>query len=283
MLRRTAAPSDEAIHEARKSVKKVRAIVELIDAAGGQGADGIAVRLRRVNHTLSRLRDADAMSEILGKLRERTPSLISEHTFARVRRRLTVHKKAAIAAAKRDGTWHDVDRQLRKARRAARRISLGTRGIRTLALGIRRSHRLGRKAMTRARKRQTAEDFHEWRKQIKALWYQLRLMEICGKRVSRDVGALHRAETWLGDDHNIVVLCAELAKDASICGGMVDLDRLRVAADRYQCRMRTQAINAAAGIYGRKPKQYVRALKRAWKSARRGATDSGTKSDRRAA
>ena len=31
--------------------------------------------------------------------------------------------------------------------------------------------------MARARKGQRAADFHEWRKQIKALWYELRLVE----------------------------------------------------------------------------------------------------------
>jgi CHAD domain-containing protein len=35
-MRRSTPPSDEAVHEARKSVKKVRAIVELIDADGGR-------------------------------------------------------------------------------------------------------------------------------------------------------------------------------------------------------------------------------------------------------
>jgi CHAD domain-containing protein len=275
LLRRTTPPPDEAIHEARKSIKKVRAIVELVEAGDGRLSSGVGKRLRRVSRTLSRLRDADAMSEILTKLRKKNPLLISEHSFARMRRQLASHKKAAKDAAARDGAWEKVDRELRKARRAAKGLSVAHRGFRALAPGIDLTHRRGRKAMTRARTRQRAEDFHEWRKQIKALWYELRLLEVCGKSVRRDVRALHSAETWLGDDHNIVVLCAELSKDPSVCGGMADLDRLRVAADRYQCELRRKATATAAGIYRRQSTKYVRALSRAWKAARRRHAKAG--------
>src|SRR3981189_1948536 len=84
-LRRTSPPSDEAVHEARKSVKKVRAIVRLIEAAGGRGIGKSKKQLRTVNRTLSRLRDADVMIESLAMLRHDYPHLLSEHTVARVR------------------------------------------------------------------------------------------------------------------------------------------------------------------------------------------------------
>ena len=111
---------------------------------------------------------------------------------------------------------------------AAKRWSPAHRGFRALSPGIAVTHRQGRKAMARAQKRQDAPDFHEWRKQIKALWYALRLIEYSSRAIRRDVSVLHRAETWLGDEHNAVVLCAELSKDAAICGGPVALDRVQI-------------------------------------------------------
>src|SRR4051794_7821019 len=57
-LRQSALPGEEEIHTARRSVKKVRAILRLIDSADGRGLQGAARRLRRVNRTLSCLRDA---------------------------------------------------------------------------------------------------------------------------------------------------------------------------------------------------------------------------------
>jgi hypothetical protein len=267
-LRRTTPPRDVAILEARKSVKKVRAIVQLIKDDDGRLAGGLK-RLRTINRRLSELRDADAVVGILATLRSRNPRLFSEHTFARVRRHLLARKQAAMEAAERDGTWKKVGKELRKLRRAAKRWRPTHRGFAALAPGIRVSHQRGRKALARARKRHRASDFHEWRKQIKALWYELRLVEGRTQSIRRDVRALHLAATWLGDDHNVTVLCAELSKRPSICGGPEDLVRLRLAADRYQRDLRKKSIHGAQRIYVRAPGDYQRGVKRAWKAWRR--------------
>jgi hypothetical protein len=214
---------------------------------------------------LSRLRDADAMIEVLTKLRDHDARLFSEYTFARLRRRLLSHKRSTRESVGQDGAWKQVDRQLRKLRRAATRWRPAHRRFGALAPGIRAAHRRGRKAMARAQKTQRATDFHEWRKQMKTLWYHLRLLEACGPVIQRDVAALHRAESELGDDHNIAVLCAELSRDASVCGGPIALSRLRQAADRYQCELRRKAVTSVQRIYARTSGSCVRSLKRAWK------------------
>ncbi len=282
-LRRTSPSRDEAVHEARKSVKKVRAILQLVKTDDGSGLAKSQNQLRVVNRALSRLRDTDVILETLAKLRARNPQLFSEHTFARLRRRLAAEKRRAYDTAQRKGLWKKVDRELRNLRRAAKRWHSAHRRFGALAPGIRRTFRRGRTAMTRALTRQTAADFHEWRKQLKALWYELRLIDACSRTVHRDVAALHRAETLLGDDHNVVVLCAELSKDASVCDGAVDRKALRLAADRYECDLRERAVATVQRIYERTPRDYVRTVKRAWKSWQRTRTVRRPKRSRRAA
>lgn len=277
-LRRTSPPRDEAIHEARKSVKKVRAIVELIEADDGRGLAECQKRLRKINATLSQVRDADAMLEILTKLRSKNPHLFNEHTFARMRRRLSSHKQESVKAAQNGGAWQKVDRELRKLRQDARRWQPTHRRFGAIAAGIRVTYGRGRKAMARARKRQRAADFHEWRKQVKALWYQLRLIEGCSPGIHKDVGVLHRVK-WLGDDHNVVVLCAELSKDTSFC----DLEGLRSAADRYQCDLRRKAIASSKPIYAPTPGNYLRRVERAWNAWHRRKKTGNTRRSERAA
>jgi CHAD domain-containing protein len=259
-LRKADPPHDDAIHEARKSLKKVRAVMEIVAADHGRGLAGCQKRMRKVNRTLSSLRDADAMLAILSKLKQTYPRVFDEHTFARVRRQLASHKQVAMKAARDGGAWKTVDRELRKLRKRAARWRPRHQGIGALAAGIRATYRRGRKALALARRQQRAEEFHEWRKQVKALWYQLRLVEQCSRDIGRDVRVLHQAEAWLGDEHNVVVLCAELSKDASLC----DVANLRHVGDRYQCDLRRKAIAAAARIYKKKPGPYVRAIKREW-------------------
>jgi CHAD domain-containing protein len=278
-LRKTSPPHDEAIHEARKSVKKVRAIADLVAADDGRGLAGCLKRIRKVNRTLSRLRDADAMLEILAKLRKMHPQTFDEHTFARMRRRLTASKQTMMKTAEEGGAWKKIDRALRRLRRDARRWQPTHRRFGAIAAGIRQSYRRGRKALARAKERQDAADFHEWRKQMKSLWYHLRLIAWCHRGIGADVRVLHQAETWLGDDHNAVVLCEELSKGAPLC----DLERLRRAANQYQCDLRQKTIAKASRIYSRTPRRFVRHLEAAWDARKRRSTKVHTRRRRRAA
>ena len=264
-LQRTNPPRDETIHEARKHVKKARAIMDVVEADDGGGLAGCRKRLREANRTLAGLRDADAMFRMATKLRDENPGLFSEHSFVRVRRLLSSHKREAMKTAQEDSAWKEIDRQLRRVRRSAKRWRPAHRQFSALAAGIRMTHRLGRSALGRTKRRQRAADFHDWRKHIKALWYQLRLLERSGPDVRKDARVLHQAETWLGEDHVVVLLCEELSTDTSLC----DLTRLRAAADRYQCDLRRKAIARTAPIFARTSAQYVRRIKRAWKGWQR--------------
>jgi CHAD domain-containing protein len=258
-------PRDAPVHEARKSVKKVRAILQLIDDDQGGGLNGDHRSLRSVNRTLSDLRDADVLMETLAKLRAKHPHVMNEQAFARARRLLAARKRAAAEAVQGKQTWKAVDRKLRTVRRDAKRWQPDHPGAGALKRGIRAAHQRGRTEMKRAQKEQTAATFHGWRKEMKALWYALRLIEQSDSRVRRDIRALHRAETLLGDEHNLVVLCAELSSEGTICRGPLDIDRLRLAADHDQCRLREKASARIRYIYQRRSGAYARDIARLWK------------------
>lgn len=263
-LRKATPPGDEAIHEARKSLKKVRAVVDLVAADDGRGLADCENRVRRINRKLSGLRDAEAVVAMLTKLKKKYPATFDEHTFARLRRRLSSNKIAVAGAAQREDLWTALDRELRLLRRQATRWRPVDRGFDALASGIHAAHRRGRKALATARERQRADDFHAWRKRIKTLWYELRLLEACGPIIQDDVRALRQAEACLGDDHNLVLLCAALRLDASIG----DVAPVQFAAERYQRALRRKALEVAARVYRSHPKIYLRRVRRAWRQWR---------------
>src|SRR5262245_20072516 len=98
-------PGDEAVHEARKSLKKVRAIIDLIDADGGDGLAKSPKLARGASRVLSAVRDADATLEILGKLRDKDSRLVTRRAFDQMRRLLTGDKQNTKAKARRAGKW----------------------------------------------------------------------------------------------------------------------------------------------------------------------------------
>src|SRR5262245_40479341 len=192
-LQRRTPPDDEAIHEVRKSVKKVRAIVDAVEADDGRGTRKERKRLRRINHVLSPLRDADAILTTLAALKRRNPRLFTEHSLARVRRDLSLRKQKAMRAVD-HGTWKKLAREFSALRATVKRWPLTHDGFRALRPALRATHQRGRRALIRSSKTRRATDFHEWRKQIKALWYELRLLEGAGGMIRRHVATLHHAE-----------------------------------------------------------------------------------------
>jgi hypothetical protein len=196
---------------------------------------------------------------------------MSNRAFAVVRRELVHDKKQAMNDADVKRCVEQVAKTLDRAKRSAARWRSKHKKFPALARAVEAAHREGRAAMRRARTRERAADFHEWRKAVKRLWYQLRLVEDCGSGIRGDIQTLKKVETWLGVDHNLVVLCGRLFQDralADVCG---EFEHLRDAAERYQRQLRRKALARAQRIYGVPVGRYVNQLRLSWTAWRRGA------------
>jgi CHAD domain-containing protein len=275
-------PEDEALHKARTRVKKVRALLHLVEADRGRHLSDSKKRLRAVNGHLSKLRDADATLEVFDKIKDANRHLMSEHAFARVRGMLSRHKQEAVRKAQRDRSRENAAITIRTLQKSVKHWRQSHDGFGGLAAGLRTTHRRGRKAMERALKSEQAGDFHEWRKQIKTLWYELRLLEACGTGIQKDIQALDRAEGMLGDDHNTVVMGERLFDD-TMSRPDADLEKLRCAVEKFQRRLRRQAVGTIRRIYGVPSRAYVQRIKNAWKRWHRASTSRARRNPRIAA
>ena len=258
--------TDQTIHAARKSIKKVRAVVQLIEDAVGVTMKKPRKRLRRVSRTLSSMRDADAMVKALGKLRNANPRAFSEHTFARVKRRLS-SDKATLRQTAHEVGLDGADGRIRRLRKDVKDWHVD--GVKSLRAGIREAHRRGRQALEIARKKQTESDFHQWRKDLKTLWYLLRLVEGAGRAVKRDVEVLHRAELQLGDAHDLSLLHHSLSWDAELFRTEFDRFRVSLTVGQMQSEWRAEAIRATRRIYMQKSGSFAKAIMRQWRAAKR--------------
>jgi hypothetical protein len=103
---------------------------------------------------------------------------------------------------------------------------------------------------------------HGWRKELKVLWYQLRLVDPLTTGIAPLVRQLKRLETELGEDHNLVVLGATLR-------GCRDLRSMRaeVASGGAACPAHAPAaantrVSLGRRLHRRKPGAFGRWLRR---------------------
>ncbi len=254
---------DEAIHETRKSVKKVRALLRLVRGELGGAYDQESQILRTAGQTLSELRDAGSMLEIAGKLQEKyklKPAVMDPIRRGLLRQKSEAEKRPEVAAKLRE-----ITAGLQAARKRVNRWQVATDGFAALQKGLRSTLRQGRHAFAAAQKRPRAETYHEWRKRLKDHWYHVRLLESVWTEVMQGYEAsLKAVESWLGDDHNLAILRERLLAEPERFGGAKSMAPAVEAIDQFQKELRGNAASMGERIYRDRPKRFVRAMRDLW-------------------
>ena len=268
----SAYPSDHAIHEARKSIKKVRAVLQLV--GDDIGARSAMKPLRRAGRLLAPLRDAEAVMASARALCLQERGTLSLSTCSALRDMFRREKSRVKAVATRDRVARRAARALRGVRDSASGWDWKSVGFSVLAADVRQAYKRARRGMRLAHHQRTSENSHEWRKRVKTLWYALRLLQ--GRApLRRTLGNLERLQGWLGDEHNLFVLGTSVADPKPDVEG-ARRARVRHLADRRRQALRHMALAVGAQVFEDSPKQFTKRLRRLWRAA-----DDQTRAHRR--
>jgi hypothetical protein len=112
--------------------------------------------------------------------------------------------------------------------------------------------------------RRTPDDavFHAWRRRLKDHWYQVRLLEGLSQAARRRAQALKRLETWLGDDHNLVLLRGTILDRPESFGDEKTTAVVLGCAAKYQASLRRRAVKAGERAFARKPRAFRKTVDR---------------------
>ncbi len=251
------AADPEAVHDARKRVKKVRALARLVRSDLGEQFDADNALLRDAARRLSEARDAQVLVETFDDLMQHDEAPDAPADGAATVRQTLVRK---VEAARRRLEHDDATTQARRA------FDTGRQHIHdwpvkgsdwsTIRKGLKRAYKRGRNRMHAAMDDPTDENLHDWRKRAKDLWYDMRLLEGVWKPVMRSwVRELDRLGDLLGLDHDLAVFNQTL-RDASLTDNgsaaqarLIDLARERrreLQADAFDLGRRIYTENPAA-------------------------------------
>jgi CHAD domain-containing protein len=235
----------EAIHEARKSVKKIRALLRLLEPQLGNVSRNANRRLRDLGRTLSILRDTAAMVETFDQLAAQYPGEMGLNRFAGVRERMVEASKTAMLGADEKALASTAVTEFRKLARQVNLWRLSGEGFAVVAASFNASYEAGRKALRRAEKHPSTENIHELRKRAKDHWYHVRLMGPLWPGASEAYEkAMKELQETLGDANNVSVFLRNLQKS--------DDGLLREIAVRWRDKLRSQGLAAASKIYAAK-------------------------------
>lgn len=253
----------DAVHEARKHLKKARALLRLVRSALGTKAyrqeNGA---LRDAGLALSGTRDADVLVETVDELAERDAGRLPADTFVQLREAL-----AAEAVGARGGGLPERTAVLAALRAAATGVDdwpLDGADWNDVLEGIVRAYARGREAFAVARADPTSDHLHAWRKRAKDLWYHERLLrDVWPALLAAQAEEAHVLTELLGDDHDLAVLRERLDADAPLTPS-VDADRpeLRALVEERRAELQQSATRLGRRLYAEPPKAFARRLGR---------------------
>jgi CHAD domain-containing protein len=247
---------EEAVHEARKDLKKVRALLRM--ARGELGESTFAREnacFRDAGRELAAARDSDVMLDTLKALE------LPNGRGWELRKTLKAHR-ARDGGGDRRAAATRAEAMLREARGRVDDWPLEHDSFEALEDGLERSYRRGRRDFRAARGDPSVEALHEWRKRVKDLWYHHTLLRQLWPPVMQAVGdQAHELADRLGDDHDLAMLAGWIRDHTGADAEFFE------AVDRRRAELQSDAMTLGARLYADKPSAYVRRLRRLWKAA----------------
>lgn len=266
---------NEAIHDARKRCKKLRAVLRLVrDGLGDAAYRDQNAAFRDVARMLGAARDRWVLVETVDALQARYGAFLADAAFGPLRQRFVARHRGAL------DRLLQADRADEAAAAALERLRATVAGWRLdgeedpeiVAAGVRRVYREGRRAMARAAEQPTSERFHEWRKQAKYFWYHARLLRVRGGvGMASPVARLERLARQLGEEHDLAVLRAALRKERRLTGGVEHRGLLLGLLEQRRGELRAEALADGRLLYARKPHEVGARLARQWSRTGGGA------------
>ena len=257
--------SDEAVHDARRRVKKIRAIIRLVRPVLDRTYRVVDHDLREVSKMLAPVADGQGVIETLNAIATRYHKALPERTIGAARAGLIRRGARVDREAYARGVLEKAAHSLHNERRRVKHWHLAAEGFPAVAAGLEESYRRARRLMIAAWSKPTPSHYHRWRQHVKNHWFHIRLLESrCGYHLEAHERRIEALDGVLGEYHNVVLLREILVSD-----GYLSRDEtarcLRVVA-RYQRVLRRHAERLALGIYSERPRRFVRRIKRLWRN-----------------
>jgi CHAD domain-containing protein len=247
----------EAVHEARKALKRLRTLLRLSrDQIGKQRYRHENVVFRDTGRALSGTRDSRVLLDTLDSLTERYAGGLREGLWSRLRNSLS--EAAEQSSTVEPNHARDLIGVLSDARTRVETWPLPDDGGQAaFAGGFARVYSRGRRAYRAARSDQTSDALHELRKRAKDLWHATQLLEpVCPEQMKELKRDAHHVSDLLGEDHDLAILREHATRHSELLTA-VELELLTAVITQRQHSLRREGLTCAGELYRQKPRRVL--------------------------
>lgn len=256
---------DEAAHEVRKSFKKIRAVLRLVrDELGEAEFQKQNSLYRDLGRELAPVRDAFVIVESLDAIRAELNNAKLKRAATAIRKDLHAKYLDLHSAFWNSDTVPHVIIALEDSLPEIENLPIKTDSFKALKGGLSRVYRRGRKRMRIAYANiPSSESFHDWRKRVKYLWYQMTILQpIYPAKIVPLVAQLDELSDLLGLAQDYAVLYKHVAVHPKASNGHGR--QVLAFIDYKRGELEASAKPFGEAIYNMKGKKFVKQVKKWW-------------------
>jgi CHAD domain-containing protein len=256
----------EAVHCARKDIKKARAVVRLVRANLKKPSyRRIIDWLREAAQKLAGPRDAYVRLRTLEKLRQHFKGQLAPAALRQIHIELRHVSEEAMKRFTKKKTKRSATRTLRRGEKKFR-LQICGKEWKALGPGVKRTYAAGRRAYQEVLQNPAPENFHRWRKRVKDLWYHVRLLDRAWpEQMEALAKELKTLSDHLGDDHDLVVLSQDIQEKGYGQEHPREQETLHALIGERQRELRAAALHIGPRLYAEKPAVFCDRLAGYWR------------------
>jgi CHAD domain-containing protein len=263
LTRQSRSAREEAVHDARRRFKRIRALLRLVRKSLGERRYlKENACFREAGRLLAEVRDARVLVGAFEELTRRFPTQLAGQSFVKVAKELLRRQEdVSRRVFEHENALAKTAVIVDAARRRLDKWKFAKDDRATLRAGLKKMYRRGSEAFSAVLAERTTDKLHEWRKRVKDLWHQLQLLQPIWPAIAPSLlNQAHTLSDYLGADHDLAVLRDALTDDAAKLADCATVDVLLPLIDGRRLELQEAAQLLGQQVYREKPKIFVRRL-----------------------
>jgi len=259
----------EVVHEVRKAFKKIRGCLRLIRDQTDFYKEENAF-FRDEGRRISDIRDATSVIEIFDDVYDRYSDQLYQKTFHKYREHLfSKREEMAKDVLKDRGVLKTIEKQLTDKCEDIDQWKIDIQTFEEISPSVERVYQRGRKGYQKAVETESTADFHEWRKRVKYLRYQLDLLNrIWPDFMEAWEDELHDLSDLLGDDHDLYMLGTLVEQEKDRFADRESFELVKSLISFRRSKLQAEALSLGKRLYFLDKETFVSLLGTAWEEFR---------------
>ena len=161
----------------------------------------------------------------------------------------------------------EVRRKIHACRQRVKRWSIKAEDFSAIGPGLAQVYAKGRTAFHEAQSEPSVESLHEWRKEVKYLWYQVSLLRpVWSKPLKGFAKQIKQLVDCLSDNHDLAILRERVLADVDQFEDQTEPETLVALVDKRRAELESEAWILGKRIYAEKYKAFRARFEEYWRA-----------------